>query len=102
MSLHYQKFNVTYIYGIIYEYHVTDTSCDHCIHRIGQPKQVFFTLVTFVNEWSSSNLKRTVYKRNALKWHKTNAFFIGCLKCAAYATKKKMAFLHLTNYISGF
>ena len=35
-------------YGIIYEYHVTDTSCDQFINRIGQPQYLLFTRATFV------------------------------------------------------
>ena len=48
MPLHYQKLIVTLIYGIIYEYHVADTSCDQFINRVGQPKYVLFTSATFV------------------------------------------------------
>ena len=71
-------------YGVIYEYHVTDTSCDQSLNIIGQPQYVLFTRATFVKLWSSSNLKSPVHKRYVFKWHKTNEFSIGCLNCAAF------------------
>ena len=62
-------------YGIIYEYHVTDTSGEQFINNFGQPQYVHFTRATFVKKWSSSNLKSPVYKRYVFKWHKTNVFY---------------------------
>ena len=36
MPLHYRQLNVIkYYYGIIYEYHVSDTSCDQLINKFG-------------------------------------------------------------------
>ena len=32
-------------YGIIYEYHVTDTSCDQFIKRTGQPNNYFLLVL---------------------------------------------------------
>ena len=48
-------------YGIIYEYHVTDTSCDQFINRIGQPQYLLFTPATFVKYNDQAQTWKSLY-----------------------------------------